>query len=152
MIEILTASGASILAWVALRIITQGELSTFQKLRPSLSEITNDFKHYPPDDYRSVHQLATLSHLRTSKDFFDRTLMALFLFQCLRATGYLNHQPDDPQCVTEEDLFIASLLLRHLQFLQFNAHEIHEFLYNFILNSFFQLANSLKYFLQPSSG
>ena len=30
--------------------------------------------------------------------------------------------------ISEEEIWIASLLLRHLQLVQFNAHEIHEFI------------------------
>lgn len=127
-INILTASGASILAWVALRILTQGRLSDFLNLRSTLSDSASKVEVYPPEDYRSVYHLVTLSDLRPTKDYFDRTLMALFLFQCLRASGYVTYQPDDPQSITEEELFVASLLLHHLQLLQFNAHEIHEFM------------------------
>lgn len=130
--NILTASGASILSWLAIRMLTQTKLSTFLDLRKELDKegTSKTFQHYPPQDYRSIYQLATLSHLRPAKDFFHRTLMALFLFQCLRASGYLGDREldEDPQSITEEELFIASLLLRHLELLQFNAHEIHEFM------------------------
>ena len=69
--------------------------------------------------------------MRTDKDFFDRTFMALFLFQCLRASGFLptyKHRYDEnDKSITEDEIYIASLILRHLQLLQFNAHEIHYF-------------------------
>lgn len=75
--------------------------------------------------------------MRPDKDFFDRTFMALFLFQCLRASGFLptgqQRYEEDALNITEDELFIASLLLRHLQSLQFNAHEIHEFVCVFFL-------------------
>jgi len=55
--------------------------------------------------------------------------MALFLLKCLREGGYFGpNQYDDYLSIGEEEVFIATLLLRHLQLLQFNAHEIHEFL------------------------
>lgn len=44
--------------------------------------------------------------------------MAWFLLQCLKRAKYLPTDADDH--------FIGGLLLRHIQFLQFNAHEIFE--------------------------
>lgn len=139
-IDILTASGVSILSWIALRILTQGKLDDFLEKRGRLEQLEDNPSEIPrliggqsegAVDYERVYQLATLSHLRKDKDFFDRTFMAMFLFQCLRASGYLPMAQDrhvqDPQNITEDELFIATLILRHLQFLQFNAHEIHEF-------------------------
>jgi hypothetical protein len=56
--------------------------------------------------------------------------MALFLFQCLRASGYLqtrHRYEEDSLNITEDEIYFATLILHHLQLLQFNAHEIHEF-------------------------
>lgn len=100
--------------------------------RAQLENVDNPVPPKHPDSYDSIYHLATLSHVRSDKDFFDRTFMALFLFQCLRASGFLptsHHRYDeDALNITEDEIYIASLLLRHLQLLQFNAHEIHEFL------------------------
>lgn len=138
-VDILHASGVSILSWVALRILTQGTLEYFLEKKAKLEQLGEDPGEMPHNseeksetiDYERVFQLATLSHLRKDKDFFDRTFMAIFLFQCLRASGFLpmaqNRHIDDAQNITEEEIFIATLILRHLQLLQFNAHEIHEF-------------------------
>ena len=122
----------SVLSWVALRILTQGKYEDFLAKRAQLEQNDGHDSLYQPDDYRSVYHLATLSNMRSSRDFFDRTVMALFLFQCLRASGYLpssrsRYDDEDAQSITEDEIYIASLILRHLQLLQFNAHEIHEF-------------------------
>lgn len=121
------------MSWVALRILTKGKLQDFLELRGELEKKTSE--HVPPrqpDDYRSIYHLATLSSMRPDKDFFDRTFMALFLFQCLRASGFIStahhRYEEDSLEITEDEIYIASLLLRHLQLLQFNAHEIHEFM------------------------
>lgn len=132
-VDILTASGVSILSWVALRILTQGKLEDFLSMRGQLDDSNGHVRIPPrqPDDYTSIYHLATLSDMRQDKDFFDRTFMAVFLFQCLRASGFLPtaHQryDEDALDISEDELYIGSLLLRHLQLLQFNAHEIHEF-------------------------
>lgn len=133
-VDILTASGSSILSWIALRILTKGKLEDFLLTREELEKGDGSSSRVghqqQADNYSSIYHLATLSHLRSDKDFFDRTFMALFLFQCLRASGFLptrHRYEEDALNITEDEIYIASLLLRHLQLLQFNAHEIHEF-------------------------
>lgn len=129
--DILTASGSSILSWIALRILTKGKLEDFLAAREQLEKGDGmRLAQQRADDYSCIYHLATLSHLRSDKDFFDRTFMALFLFQCLRASGFLptrHRYEEDALNITDDEIFVASLLLRHLQLLQFNAHEIHEF-------------------------
>lgn len=130
-VDILTASGSSILSWIALRILTKGKLEDFLAAREQLEKGDGmRLAQQRADDYSCIYHLATLSHLRSDKDFFDRTFMALFLFQCLRASGFLptrHRYEEDALNITDDEIFVASLLLRHLQLLQFNAHEIHEF-------------------------
>lgn len=133
-IDYMIASGSSILSWIALRILTKGKMEDFLEAREELEKDGDGGRLLAstrnPDSYSGIYHLATLSHLRSDKDFFDRTFMALFLFQCLRASGYLQTRfryEEDSLNITEDEIYFASLLLRHLQLLQFNAHEIHEF-------------------------
>jgi hypothetical protein len=133
-IDYMIASGSSILSWIALRILTKGKMEDFLEAREELEKDGDGGRLLAsarnPDSYSGIYHLATLSHLRSDKDFFDRTFMALFLFQCLRASGYLQTRfryEEDSLDITEDEIYFASLLLRHLQLLQFNAHEIHEF-------------------------
>ena len=133
--DILIGSGISILCLVALRVITQRTLKNMLELRPILSTgelaaVPSKDAVYDPSDYANVYNLTTLSPLRTDKDWLDRTVMSLFLFKCLRAGGYFGDDSvlTSGQDIGENHVFIARLLLRHVQLLQFNAHEIHEFL------------------------
>ena len=162
-IDILVASGVSILSWVALRILTQGKLEYFLDKKAKLEQFEGNFSEMPhldednsgSVDYERVYRLATLSHLRKDKDFFDRTFMAIFLFQCLRATGFLpmaqNRHIEDAQNITEEEIFIASLILRHLQLLQFNAHEIHEFVYVQFNGAFLELSITFFFLIESQA-
>ena len=130
-IDIMIASGSSILSWIALRILTKGKMEDFLEAREELEKGDGRLCcAQKPDNYSNIYHLATLSHLRSDKDFFDRTFMALFLFQCLRASGYLqtrHRSEEDSLNITEDEIYFATLILHHLQLLQFNAHEIHEF-------------------------
>lgn len=54
---------------------------------------------------------------RTAKDFFQYSLMSYFLASCLQLGGYTPAEQSD---------FVGALVLRNLQFLQFNTHELFE--------------------------
>lgn len=62
----------------------------------------------------------------------NRIFMTLFLLQCLRKTSYFHKNstvsdPNEPSPhLNDEEIFIAQLILHHLQILQFNAHEVSE--------------------------
>ena len=129
--DILISSGVSILSWLALRIVTQTKLDDFLAICSPLmgKDELDQGEKLGSEEYDRIYRLVTLSDQRSSKDHFDRTLMAIFLFQCLRATGYFEqHQSQDAQSITEQEVLIGTLILRHLQQMQFNAHEIHDFL------------------------
>ncbi|XP_043197664.1 SET and MYND domain-containing protein 4-like [Amphibalanus amphitrite] len=137
--DVLQASGMSPLCHLALRIITKHGLEFFQKLRPELERARapgdrpstdSAGKQYDPDNYLSVHQLVTLSELRKPEDFFHRTLMAVLLLKHLRVAGFFGEvTEDDPadRALSSDELLVGSLLLHHLQLLQFNAHEVGEY-------------------------
>lgn len=78
---------------------------------------------YSPRDYKTVFHLTTNSTKRTFGDLFKRSITAVYLAHCLKISGYFGQEE-----VKEEDLmFVASLLLRHLQGGSCNAYEIGEF-------------------------
>lgn len=60
--------------------------------------------------------------VRTTSSFLNYAAMAFFLNQCLRLANFYaeSAQPDD------DFNYIGSLILRNLQFLQFNTHEVYE--------------------------
>ena len=130
--DILLSAGVSILSWLSLRIITQTKLEDFLSICSSLigKDELADGEKLGNAEYDSIYHLVALTDLRTGKDHFNRTLMAIFLFQCLRAVGYFHqHQSQEAQSISEEEVLIGTLILRHLQQMQFNAHEIYDFLY-----------------------
>ncbi|CAK9796879.1 SET and MYND domain-containing protein 4 [Anthophora plagiata] len=65
---------------------------------------------------------------RTATDFFQRSLMAVFLLKCLQRVGFFEQSTTTTvdETPSEQEIAVASLLLKHLQLLQFNAHEVFE--------------------------
>ncbi|CAH1395316.1 unnamed protein product [Nezara viridula] len=126
-LELSIGSGMSILSFLSLRIITQQSIDYF---KPSL-------QNNEPKSYEKVLNLIGHSDKRDPKDFLHRTLMALFLLQVLRHGGYFNGKfnkvsggesssSSESIVLTEDELEIGTLLLKFLQILQYNAHEIYE--------------------------
>jgi len=117
--------GSSALARLALRIVTSHPLDFFRKQRTSLNvdNTSSDFKN----PYLSLFNLVGLDEDRWTEDTFARCLMAVALLKILKETKYF---PDksDAETFTDDEIFIGSLLYRHLCLLQFNAHEVYEFL------------------------
>ena len=54
--------------------------------------------------------------------------MAICLLKILKASKYFPHNNEDVDAFTNDELFVGSLMMRHLNVLQFNAHEIYELL------------------------
>ena len=67
-------------------------------------------------------------YLRWTEDTFHRALMAICLLKILKASKYFPHNNEDVDAFTNDELFVGSLIMRHLNVLQFNAHEIYELL------------------------
>ncbi|XP_046421209.1 SET and MYND domain-containing protein 4-like [Neodiprion fabricii] len=75
---------------------------------------------------RSTHSLVTHADKRPAEDFLHRSLMAAFLVKCLQRVGFFEKPSKINEPPSGEETAIGALLLRYLQFLQFNAHEIFE--------------------------
>ncbi|XP_043506259.1 SET and MYND domain-containing protein 4-like isoform X2 [Frieseomelitta varia] len=73
-----------------------------------------------------VYRLITHEKRRTARDFFERSLMAAFLLKCLQRVGFFEGATKDGEAPNDREIAVAALLLRHLQLLQFNAHEVFE--------------------------
>ncbi|XP_068146195.1 SET and MYND domain-containing protein 4 [Drosophila tropicalis] len=117
-------SGASINNHIALRIFASKPWSYFKDLKPLIDvELpVEKLISLPKDDFRRVAQLERHQSERQPSNFFQHVLMARFLAKCLRASNYLGSaepQKEDVQALT-------SLILRSLQFIQFNTHEVAE--------------------------
>lgn len=117
--------GGSALVRLALRIITSHPLTYFKKMRTDLNvdNTTSEFKH----PYLSLFNLVSLDEERWTEDIFTRSMMAVALLKILKEAKYF---PDkaDADTYTDDEIFIGALILRHLNLLQFNAHEVYEVL------------------------
>lgn len=130
---ILFQSGASINCSMALRIVTQRPLSFFlQKMKLLKDFLKDNCKKVPiknqiyrSDDYITVFFLCRNEQLRKKGELVHYSAMAIYLARLLKFANYFhpNNNNDD---LTDDEIFITSLILRHLQLLQFNSHEISE--------------------------
>lgn len=109
---------------MALRIFSQSNLEQFLSLKPKLGEAP---RVHRAGDYLDAFNLVTHETKRNVDDLFHRTNMALFLFECLRASGFFGKKATTKgETPSADEVFVGSLLVHHVQFLQFNAHEISE--------------------------
>ncbi|XP_012280893.1 SET and MYND domain-containing protein 4 [Orussus abietinus] len=92
---------------------------------PTMDHLPEEDEHLTKDVDIRAYDLVTLSRQRSPKDFLQRTVMAAFLTRCLQKVGFLE-SPSTPFEPSPEEVAVGSLLLRNLQLLQFNAHEIYE--------------------------
>lgn len=105
---------------MALRIITQKSEEYFLNLKNQLNENLKfeETRILPTSDYRRVFNLVSHESERSAEDFFERTVMSSFLTSILKAGNFFQ---------SDENInFIATLMFRNLQLLQFNAHEVSE--------------------------
>lgn len=130
---ILFQSGASINCSMALRIISQKPHGFFQQKKKMLKDFLKDNTKrvpiktpiYKSDDYLTAFFLCRNEHLRKKGELVHYSVMAIYLMRLLKVAGYFGNTVQE-DCLTEEEVYIASLILRHLQILQFNSHEISE--------------------------
>nr|XP_034186762.1 SET and MYND domain-containing protein 4-like isoform X1 [Osmia lignaria] len=73
-----------------------------------------------------AYDLVAHEKQRSAKDFFERSLMAAFMLRCLQRVGFFEKPTKDEETPNEEEIGVAALLSKHLQMLQFNAHEVFE--------------------------
>lgn len=82
--------------------------------------------------YESVFNLVTHENKRTPENLLNRAFMAVFLLDCLKQTSYFTQEDENIENgdvtgpPSENEIYIAELLLHNLQVLQFNAHEVSE--------------------------
>ena len=80
---------------------------------PGTGQVTNLFD---PTSYRSVHNLATNTDKRNFEDLMKKTAEAIFMARCLKFNGFFGDGEEDTSEETRKaEVFISSLLLRHLQ-------------------------------------
>lgn len=136
-LPLLWKSGCSITCHIALRMITQNKKEYFTNIAKELD--TKPTGTYKTEDYRNIYHLVAHEDKRTKQDFLHRTQMTAFLVKLLEISGYFEGKPRDTPVALEElksmsvdDKYkddvalIGGLLLKNLQVLQFNAHEVFE--------------------------
>ena len=101
---------------------------TFTQQIPEFEEqseealVRNADGQYHPMDYSAIYNLVTHTRDRTTEDLFWRSVQAAFLTKCLEFSDYFSSEklPDRGGHLA----IIGGLILRHLQLLPCNAHEI----------------------------
>ncbi|KAK8747605.1 hypothetical protein OTU49_016491 [Cherax quadricarinatus] len=132
-LDLLTGSGMSINCFLAFRLVTQYPLSFFLDLKDQLveedpKETTNNKQVYDPTDFLRLYHLVHHAESRTPEDFFHRCIMIVFMVKALKKTKYFEGKGSaSSDKISDAEAFVGGLLLRFLQIVQFNAHEVSEF-------------------------
>ncbi|XP_053601074.1 SET and MYND domain-containing protein 4 [Plodia interpunctella] len=136
-LPILWKSGCSITCHIALRMIMQNKKDYFININNELeSKSTGPYK---TEDYRNIYNLVAHEDKRSKQDFLHRAQMTAFLVKLLEISGYFNGKPRDKPVTMDklksmgvddeykEDVSLfGGLILKNLEVLQFNAHEVFE--------------------------
>ncbi|XP_013414149.1 SET and MYND domain-containing protein 4 [Lingula anatina] len=77
---------------------------------------------YRSDNYTTIYNLVTHSEDRAVNDLFRRTIMSVFLLKCLQKSPFFQEKDVGKSILC----YFGGLILRHLQNLPCNAHEISE--------------------------
>ena len=91
--------------------------------------LANDFKvtsQPPADKYLQILNLVGLQKHRWPEELLTRSAMALVLLGILRASGYfgISKTSSSPDTYTANELFIGSLILKHLQVRKYQIHRL----------------------------
>ncbi|XP_047035670.1 SET and MYND domain-containing protein 4 [Helicoverpa zea] len=130
-------SGCSITCHIALRMITQRKKEYFTSIIQDID--TKVSGPYKTDDYRNIYHLVAHEDKRSKLDFLHRTQMTAFFVKLLEVSGYFDGKPRAKPVEVEELKTLAvddkykedvalfgGLILKNLQILKFNAHEVFE--------------------------
>lgn len=121
---------------LALRIITKtGMQNLIQQSLVSIPTLKNGEQStaeaaqnafFDPTSYRAVHNLATNTDKRSFEDLIKKTSEAIFMSKCLKFNGFFGDKDSATQDTTRVEIFVSSLLLRHLQIAATNGLEMAE--------------------------
>ena len=81
---------------------------------------------FDPTTYKSVHNLATNSDKRTYEDLLKKTAEAIFMSKCLKFNGFYGSTTSFSAEQQRAEIFVSSLILRHLQTAATNGLEMAE--------------------------
>lgn len=115
-----------------MRLISQRPLSYFRSIRDQLTDTLSieEINKLPSHDYRRVHSLVCHEKERPVYNFLQYAFMATFLVKLLEANHYFDSDISGKtgDLCEDDKTFAGGLLLRNLQVLQFNSHEVFDLL------------------------
>ena len=138
---LINQSGLTQMEWLALRIVLKAGKNYLLSVKPLLEHYEKMFessirdgscmrfletedKVYNSNSYLSIFNLITNSRVRKLNDLFRRSFVAYFLVKLLEKNDFF--QTDSAEGFKENQWFIGGLILRHLQSISCNAHEVSE--------------------------
>ncbi|XP_018324993.1 SET and MYND domain-containing protein DDB_G0284059 [Agrilus planipennis] len=122
MLPSLIQSAASVNCAMALRLITCRDLNYFRNFKNLNNLPECEKKNF--EFFNHIYSLCRHEEQRQPGDFLLYTAMALFLLKLLMLTDYFGNVQNDS--LSDTKAFVGSLILRFLQILQFNSHELSE--------------------------
>ncbi len=124
--RILTSSGKIYLEYVISKLREEADARRGNPDGPRLLGF-NEESIYDSADYRTIFTLISNTKQRGVGDLFKRALMACYLLKVLEKTPFFYNGGSDPHNVKMVDKgAMGAILLKHLQNLPCNAHEITE--------------------------
>jgi len=127
--RILTSSGKIYLEYVVNKVREENASTEVEGGIPGVPEKQgfNEDGVYDAADYRTIYTLVGNSKQRGVGDLFKRGLMAAYMLKILELTPFFFNGGADPRNTKLQDkVLIGGILLKHLQNLPCNAHEIAE--------------------------
>lgn len=125
------------IAHLALRMVIKATFKYLKEFKETHEDSNNEEEEdpcligfnengvYDSHNYWAVYNLVNHTYDRKFPDLFRRTVMAVYLLKCLEKTKYF---PSEEECSKSNRIEIGGHILRHLQMLPCNAHEVTEFL------------------------
>ena len=111
------------------RVVTKTGLQNLirsSQIPSSTAEAALEPGLFDPLSYRSVHHLAVNSDKRNFEDLLKKTAEAIFMCKCLKFNGFFGGLSNSGNDNLKGEVFVSSLLLRHLQTVSTNGLEIAE--------------------------
>ncbi len=146
-LKLLLESGLNCFPYLALRSVCTEGLESLLNMKQDLTSDRNEAagttkdlearaeaaeaeRVYLSSDFRNLYNLTAHEDSITNDQWIIRTLVAVFLLKCLKLTTFFDQSQsailDDCQ-LTENELFIGTVLLRLLNIFPCNVHDIAEF-------------------------